>query len=129
MNDLSIIAINIDGVSDKFDNIECINFLSMYDIVILFEAKCTQRVSVSGFESIRSSLIAGEDMRGGTIVLLKHNLWSCLYDVHRYKDQVWFSLSCVAELCFGAVYTTPSDLPYFSPQSSAFVRNECKMYS
>ena len=69
MNDLSIIAINIDGVSDKLDNIECINFLSTYDIVFLFEAKCTQRVSMSGFESIRSSLIAGEDLRGGTVLV------------------------------------------------------------
>ena len=80
MNELCIIAINIDGVSDKLDDIECINFLSKYDIIFLFEAECLYRVSVPGFESIRSSLITGEDLRGGTIVLLKHKC-SCVYNI------------------------------------------------
>ena len=124
MNELRILSVNIDGVYDKLENIECIKYLSLYDIVYIFELKCTQSTNVPGFKTLRSSLIKGEELRGGTSVLIKHALWQSLFNVRRYKDQVWFSLSCVPCYRFGAVYIPPADSPFYTPESFAFIREE-----
>ena len=125
MKDLHLLSVNIDGIYDKLDDIDCIDFLSQFDIVFLNEVKCTYPLSVAGFEYVRSSIIPGEEQRGGTAILIKYYLWKCMYNVQLYKDQVWFSLSCVDYLRFGAVYITPVDSPFFDPTSFAVIREEC----
>ena len=125
MNDLYFLSVNINGVYDKLENLECIEFLALFDIVFVFELKCTNPVNVPGFKAIRSSFIKGEDLRGGTAVLVKHELWLSVCRVKRYKDQVWFTLSVAPYVRFGAVYIPPSDSPYFDPVSFAHIRSEC----
>ena len=122
---MSILTVNIDGVSDKLENILCIEFLSQYDIVFLNEIKCSYPLKVPGFEYVRSSVVKGEELRGGSAVLIKHHLWLQMFNVQLYKDQVWFSLNCVYALRFGAVYIAPIDSPYYDPISFSRIREEC----
>ena len=46
----------------------------------------------------------------------------------KYKDQVWFNLSCIKYARFGAVYIAPSDSPYFSLESFAVIQEESKSH-
>ena len=129
MNDLSIIGLNIDGLSSKLESLKFVEYVNKFDIVVLCELKCDYPFSIAGFKCIRSSSIPGEELRGGVAVLFKHHVWDKVYKVKRYKDQVWFSLSCARYFRFGAVYIAPSDSPYFSMDSFACIQEECVVYS
>ena len=128
MEYISIIGLNIDGLSSKLEDLSFISFISTFDIVSLSELKCNYPFSIAGYKCIRSSSIPGEDLRGGVAILVKNSIWKHVNNVCKYKDQVWFNLSCIKYARFGAVYIAPSDSPYFSLESFAVIQEECKSY-
>ena len=128
MKELAIVGINIDGVSSKLERLPFVEYVNKFDIVVLCELKCNYSFSIAGFKCVRSSPVAGEELRGGVAVLFKHAVWNYVHNVKCYKDQVWFSLSCVSYIRFGAVYIAPSDSPYFTMESFAYLQEECTSY-
>ena len=90
----------------------------------LSELKCVFAFKIPGFYSVRSKCIPKESGRGGVVVLIKNYLWPCVIDMDARKDQLWFKLSCVPQTVFGAVYVSPSDSPYFTPQAFANIQEK-----
>ena len=101
---ISIVSLNINGISSKLESYICVSLFSMYDIVFLSELKCDYVFAVPGFKCLRSRLIPGEEKRGGVAVLIKVNLWNYVYSVSSMKDQVWFKLKCTPKIKYGCVY-------------------------
>ena len=85
MNDLSIIGLNIDGLSSKLESLKYVEYVNKFDIVVLCELKCDYPFSIAGFKCIRSSSIPGEELRGGVAVLFKHHVWDKVYKVKKIQ--------------------------------------------
>ncbi len=122
---LHILSANINGSVSKLEQKHCLDLLCKYDVVILQEVKTNHLLNLPGFRCVRSSVIEGEEKRGGVMVLFKHMLYDNLVSVNRFKDQVWFTLRFMPEFLFGACYVTPLDSPYFDRQSLAVIQENC----
>ena len=92
MNSIKILGLNIHGVSSKLENEALVSFLKDFDIVILSELKCDYPFSLPGFKTLRSSIIPGEESRGGVAILFKYSIWKYVHSVAQYIDQIWFTL-------------------------------------
>ena len=103
------------------ENSTCSSFLKSHDIVFLSEIKCTYPFSLQGFHCIRSTVIVGEENRGGVAVLFKNDIWKHAYDIKYLKDQIWFKLDTFKNCQFGAIYIAPRDSPYFAQNSFAHI--------
>ena len=125
MNSIKILGLNIHGVSSKLENEALVSFLKDFDIVILSELKCDYPFSLPGFKTLRSSIIPGEESRGGVAILFKYSIWKYVHSVAQYIDQIWFTLSCCDNTRIGGVYITPRDSPYFTLNSFAILQEEC----
>ena len=121
---LNLCSININGHLAKLEKSDCISFLNNFDIVCLNEIKSSYPVTIPGFRSIRSNVIANEALRGGVAVLFKQNIWDLVYNITLSKDQVWFSLYCVPDFRFGAVYIPPRDSLYFSVELLSHIQEQ-----
>ena len=122
---LSILSVNINGISSKIEDLHCIDIFRQYDIVCLSELKTTYSFTVPGFRSVRSSIIPGEELRGGVAVLFSCSIWQYVFDVQREHDQVWFKLRNTPDFVYGAVYIAPRDSPFFSLNSFALIQTRC----
>ena len=81
-------------------------------------------MKVSGFNTIRSQHIPGEEKRGGVAALISHSTWPSIMDIDSRKDQLWFRLDYLQDTTIGAVYISPQDSPYFSMQSFADIQEK-----
>ena len=88
---------NINGQMYKLEWPTCVRYLNYFDIIFLNELKCEYPFSLAGFRCIRSKIVTGESRRGGVAILVKETLWSYLYSLNTYKDQIWFRLSIFPE--------------------------------
>lgn len=93
------------------------NHLPKYDLVFLQEIKTIHPFRPAGFKVIRSSVLQGEELRGGVAVMFSHKLWNYVYDMKCFQDQVWFKLSFAKNIQFGAIYVAPRDSPFYKPSS------------
>lgn len=114
-------ALNINGRVAQLDNRLCNQFLQDFDIVFLSEIKCIYPFKIPGFKSIRSEYIAEESKCGGVAVLISNSLWMCITNVDSRKDEVWFGLSYIPRLLFGALYISPHDSHFYSEQPFASI--------
>ena len=119
---LKVLSLNINGQLYKLEWTTCIHYLNKFDIVCLNELKCEYPFCVAGFRCIRSKIVTGDNKRGGVAVLVKETLWSYLYSVNAYRDQIWFKLSIFPEYLFGSCYIPPRDSPFFSPESFSIIQ-------
>ena len=124
-NGFEILSLNINGATSKIEGIAFRQLCINYDIVCLSELKCAYPFSLPGFKCIRSRIVPGEELRGGVAVMFKDCLWNEVYDVTTLRDQVWFKLRSSPTFSFAAVYITPRDSPYFSPESFANIYEHC----
>ena len=123
---LSILALNICGVKSKLES-QCIKDLfSTFDLIFLSEIKCTYPFAIPGFDCTRSSVIAGEETRGGVAVLIRASLRSYVYQMETHKDLISFKMKHAPALTFMAAYVAPRDSPYFSATTYATINEICK---
>ena len=120
-------SLNLNGRISKLESSTCQSFLQNYDIIGLCEIKTAYAFSMTGYDAIRSSVVQGEELRGGVSVLIRSNLSPSVYGVRSSKDQVWFKLHCVPGIYFCVCYITPHDSPYFDYSSFATMQAECMM--
>ena len=85
-------------------------------MIFLNEIKNDYCFSISGFNTVRSHCLEGEENRGGVAILIKHALWTDITDLDIGKDQIWFSLQIIPGIVFGAVYMSPADSLYYSTE-------------
>lgn len=114
----------MNGVKTKLEKCEIKNLLLEYDIIALNEIRTSLPVTFSGYVAYRSRKVAASH-RGGTLVLVKNCLASCVRSVDTSViDQVWIEFKNVPKVVFGFVYVPPSDSPYFSFDSFSALRNK-----
>ena len=121
--DLSVLSLNIHGITSKIESAVCVNLFQQYDIIFLSELKCNYPFSIPGYICIRSNVIKGEELRGGVAVLFSSHFWQFVYDIQRECDQVWFRLKNTPNFLYGAVYIPPRDSLYFSANYFAMIQN------
>ena len=122
MNSISLFSWNIHGSLSKLDNLYIV---SLFDIVIISEVKHGYAFSLPGFDSIRSTIVAGEEHRGGVAVFYKHYIAPYLHHVETSVDQVWFQLTFMPDTWIGACYIAPRDSPYSRPDSFSRIQEYC----
>ena len=92
--------------------------MNVYDIICLNEIKTNLPVLYPGYVSY-ISIDRVNSHRGGTCVLIKQYLNKYVFDMDvSFVDQVWFKLSCIPGVLFGACYIPPSDSDYFDFQAT-----------
>ena len=115
---LSILFVNINGVSSKLESKTSLDLINNYDIIALNEIKCDYPFSLPGCKCVRSSIVSGEELRDGVAVLFSTKIWAVLfstkiwnnvYNINVVKDQVWFQLKTAPKFLFAAVYISPRD--------------------
>ena len=125
ITDLSILSLNIKGITSKIENVIFVNLFHQYDIIFLSELKCCYPFSIPGYVCIRSILVKGGEMRGGVAVLFRSHIWQFVYGIQQEYDQVWFRLKNTPNFIYGAIYIPPRDSPYFSTDSFAQIQSRC----
>lgn len=121
---LKILSWNINGCKTKLEKKNVEDMLLKYDIVALNEVKTSLRVCLPGYVSYMS-YNQNAAHRGGTTVMIKNCLSEDVIRVDTSMcDQVWFELSCVPGVMFGACYIPPSDSLYFSHESFAAIHEK-----
>ena len=125
MPQVRILSLNINNVASKLEDYKLLNLLLLYDIVCLCEIKCDYPFSLPGYKCLRSRIIPSESKRGGVAVLFKNKMFENVYNVVPLKDQLWFSVSTVIGIRFGAVYIAPKDSMYFTQDSFATISDQC----
>ena len=117
---------NIHGVSSKLEQPNLFLFLQMYDIIMLNEIKCSYPFSLAGYHCLRSTIILGEESRGGVAVLVKNTLWNGMYSIELCKDQIWFRLKQYPGFLFAAIYVPPRDSPFFTHECFSLINEHCQ---
>lgn len=123
---LKIISWNIGGVRSKMESQVCKTLFDGFDIIMLSEIKCTYPFALPGYQCIRSSVIEGEEGRGGVAVLFKNAISTYVYAVEKHKDLISFKLKHAPALTVVAVYLPPRDSPYFSFTTLSLINEICK---
>ena len=88
---LSILFVNINGVSSKGESQTSLDLINNYDIIALNEIKCDYPFSLPGYKCVRSSIATGEELRGGVAVLFSTKIWNNVYNINVVKDQVYIT--------------------------------------
>ena len=111
---LSILFVNINGVSSKLESKTSLDLINNYDIIALNEIICDYPFSLPGYKCVRSSIVTGEELRGGVAVLFSTKIWNNVYNINVVKDQVWFQLKTAPKFLFAAI-------PYISHQGKVYI--------
>ena len=74
---------------------------------------------------MRSTVVPGEENRGGTAILIRNSLWPGMYNISLHKDQILFKLKQVPGFSFAAIYVPPRDSPFFTNESLAIINEHC----
>jgi hypothetical protein len=115
---------NIQGLRNKTDNINIINWFLEHDIVFLNELKTRLKFSVPGFSVYRAKTV--NPHRGGVAVLIKNYLEEYLTSVDTEgNDIVWLTFSFMPNVVIGGTYIPPIDLPYFSETLFSQIQEKC----
>jgi hypothetical protein len=100
---LRLLSLNINGKPHTLESLDFKAIICDYDFVFLQEIKHIYVFSITGFQVLRSSIIKGEERRGGVAVLFSSRIWPFVYGTSTFQDQVWFSLSFAKNISFGAI--------------------------
>ena len=119
---MEICSWNINGAFSKLDDLL---FLHNFDIISISEIKHAYVFALPGFNMIRSSVVEGEEHRGGVALFYRHDLAQHLHHIERSVDQVWFQLTFMPDTWWGACYIPPRDSPFFRNDSFSRIQEYC----
>lgn len=109
VNEIRVVAWNINGVKTKLEKPVVEALLLQYDIISLSETKTDLRISLPGFIAYRCSTSVSSH-RGGTVVMVKNSLARYVTNVaYCDGDQVWLKLKCNPNVLFGFCYIPPQN--------------------
>ena len=103
---------------DKLENEQVRDWLFGHDIVVISETKTTAPPSVPGFIAINNS----KSRRGGVAVLVKRKVYQFVTAIDiQDEDMIWYELTVIPGVKFGAIYNEPTDSTFFRPQTLASI--------
>ena len=117
---------NICGIRSKLEHPSYVELVHKYDVIFLSEIKCTHPFRIAGYYCLRSTVIPGEENRGGIAVLVHNSLWSGMYNIELHRDQIWFRLKQAPGFLFAALYVPHRDSPFFSHESFSIINEHCR---